>query len=538
MLPLSLQAHLDSLQPQLTAITVDPRGFKAAIQSLTDFLSAHQVRANLWLKLPKDDAWWTDIWQYGQQAAGCIFHSLGEQTGDPPSNLAASLRPIPIEQTADLKKEYLCLAVASNVVVTLFAVRTPTLDGDKRTLKLYCSTAGRTVAALSQGIKQIIENSLPSPGQKTEQVFAAQAHTGVEAGQAHGFSATSPVTLGPSVQASSTFDDPSIAAKAVLSQWQRYFPSEQLKDESLPLADDFLSWQLQFQEVLRSQLVTSRSAASDSMNPAFQTLSPDFLALAGQELQSPLTTIKAALTLLGAPTVKLAQRQLYLDMISTQCDRQQSLISSVINLLQIQTGQVAATQALQLADIIPGVVSTYQPIAEEHGIMLAYTVPPTLTAVSGVEAEIKQILIHLIKNGIAITPKGGRVWVAAMPYETDYIALTVQDSSSSLTKIDTDRLFEAFYRIPTVNGDIRTGLDLTLVQQLVKRMGGSISVNSATGKGTTFKILLPVHRSLPQADTTDNAHTQANAVSASATQASPEANPLGPISSTSTLASV
>lgn len=468
---LSLQTHLVTACPQLSAVSVDPRGFKLALQSLTKFLIDQQVPATLWLKLPKDKAWWTDVWTYGQQAAGCCLYTLGEPIGQPPENLAASLRAIAIEQDEDLKREYFCLAVASNFVCVLLAVRTPPgapPSADKRTIKLYCSTAGRTMATLSTGLKHIIERGLES------------GLNGIEGGIEGGLPSAAEPTMFPESAAT-------MASRAVLSQWDRCFPAEALNGE-MPLTEAFLSWQLQSQEELRSQLATYRSAIKNEAH----SLSPDFLAQAGQELQSPLTTIKTALTLLGSPTLKLAQRQRYLEMITAQCDRQKSLINSVVNLLKAQTTAALTPRAIQLADMIPGIVSTYQPIAEERGIMLAHTIPAHLTEVLSVESELKEVVIQLINNGIQITPKGGRVWVSAAPHNANFVALTVQDSGVGLSKTDTAKLFDAFYHNPSSReGTLGSGLGLTLVQQLVNRMGGSISVESEFGRGTTFKILLP-----------------------------------------------
>ena len=447
---LSLQTHLVSARPQLPAVSTEPKGFKSSLQSLTNFLIANQVPATLWLKLPKGDAWWADIWQYAQQAAGCTIYSLGDQTGTPPDNLAASLRPIAIEQDDDLKREYLCVAVANNFVVTLLAVRTPasaTAANDKRTISLYCSTSGQVAAAVSQGIAQVIEHGLSQQ----------------------------------------TADE--IEGKAALSQWDRLFPASLLDGNTLPLTEHFLTWQLQFQEELRSELAIARSTAKE---PAC-LISSEFIDKARQELHSPITTIKTALTLLGSPSLKLVQRQRYLEMISTECDRQNSLINGITDLIEIQTTAAINPQPIQLASLIPGIVSTYQPIAEERGIMLAYTIPPNLPDVLGVESELKEIVIHLINNGIQITPKGGRVWVAAAAHDDSFIAITVQDSGTGVTKADTDRMFEAFYRHP-VGNEVGSGLGLTLVQQLVNRMGGSISVKSAQSKGTTLQLLLPACR--------------------------------------------
>ncbi len=494
MSPLSLQSQWVSLQPQPSAIAVDPRGFKSAIQSLSQFLIAHQVSATLWLKLPKEAVWWTDIWQYGQQAPGCTIYTLGDQIGSPPDYLAASLRsiPLPLEQSPDFKREYLCLAIASNFVAALFAVRTSGLiasDGtpDKRTLKLYCSTSGRTVAALSNGIKQLIEASLSA---KTNCLVPAREG---EIAPLETDGPKSPVVVsGSDNLAKAASFEQSIAAQAALNQWDRCFPDELLSSESLPLTEAFLGWQLQAQAELRAQLAIAKSPVIPAA-AALQSLPPDFLAQARQELQSPLTTIKTALTLLGSSTLKITQRQRYLEMIAMQCDRQTSLINSIIDLLQIQTTPSTPPKALQLADILPGIVSTYQPIAEERGIMLAYTVPPTLTAILGAEAELKQIVIYLINNGMQVTPKGGRVWVSAAPHNANFVALTIEDSGEGITKADIDQMFSAFYRPPTHSSTTGNGLGLTLVQQLVHRMNGRILVESTPGKGTTFKILLPVH---------------------------------------------
>ena len=469
MSPLSLQAHIVSSQPQSSAIAVDPRGFKTALQSFIKFLISQQVQATLWLKLPKDDAWWEDVWQYGQQAPGCTLYAFGTQTGTPPDDLAAKLRTIPIEQSNDFKREYFCIAISSKFVGALLAARqsvtaqTIGQTTDKRTLNLYCSASPCTVRTLSAGLKAVLENG-SVPQDRLLEI------------------------------ADSSSRDSHSAAAVVLSQWDRCFPNDLLNQNWLPLNDAFLTWQLRFQEELRLQIndhLTNQK--SDAAGNALTALSPSFLSQASQELQSPLTTIKTALTLLGSSTLKLAQRQRYLDMISAQCDRQKSLITSIMDLLKLQTADHIAPQAIQLADIIPGIVSTYQPIAEERGIMLAYTVPPNLAEVLGVESELKQILIHLIQNGIQITSKGGRVWVAAMPYDADFLALTVQDSGCGIAPANVSKLFEAFYRQP-VSSHPGAGLGLTLVQQLVSRIGGRISAESTPNKGTTFKILLPIRK--------------------------------------------
>ncbi|MGB3787788.1 MAG: DICT sensory domain-containing protein [Phormidesmis sp.] len=468
MSPLSLQAHVVSLPSAPRAIAVDPRGFKTALQSFIQFLITHQVRATLWLKLPKDDAWWQDIWQYAQQAVGCTIYSLGEQTGNPPDTLAASLRPIPIEQTAELKREYLCLAVCDQFVGALVAARVSprTTVSDKRTLQLYGSASLSTIAALSTGIKAIIESNLPSKALESQSA---------------------------STLALELAGEKAIAGAAALSQWDRYFPASLWTLGTLPLSEAFLSWQMHSQEELRSRLNDTHSAPSKTPkgaenNPTSHTISADFLRQAREELQSPLTTIKTALTLLGSPTLKLTQRQRYVEMIATQCNRQKDLVNSIIELLEIQTTQAQPPHSIDLSELLPGIVSIYQPIAQERDILLTYTISDQLRAVLGVEAQLKQVVIRLIKNGIQRTHKKGRIWVSAMPEGDRFVALTIQDSGSYISKSEISRLFEAFHS--SADSD-KANLELTLAQQLVQRMGGRIVVESSL-EDTLFKILLPV----------------------------------------------
>ena len=474
---LSLQNHLVGSQMQPTAVLTHPKGFKLAIQSLSDFLVAHQVSATLWVKLPKEDAWWTDIWQYGQQAAGCTIYSLGTSTGAPPQNMAASFRPIPIEQDADLKREYLCMAVAESFVVSLLAVRNPN-PADKRTLQLYCTLSGQAIAALSTGIKAAIENSQAQA--LSVELTQAQNGTGC-------LSSSEGSTLDGEAKSQRLKDPQAIAGQAALSQWARLFPASILLQATHPLDNAFLTWQLQAQEDLRSELSNQTKMGA---NNALDALAPNFLSQANQELQAPLSTVKTALTLLNSPTIKLSQRQLYLEMIATQCDRQKSLIAGVFELLRVQTTPTAPAQPLKLSEIIPGIVSTYQPLAEERGIMLAQTIPPNLPLAMGTEPALKEALIYLIENGLQVTPKGGRVWVSATLYNGRTISIKVQDSGTDLSKVDTSKLFEAFRR----SGE-NAGLGLTLAKQLIEKMGGNIEVESQVGQGATFKIQLPISQS-------------------------------------------
>ncbi|HBY75719.1 MAG TPA: hypothetical protein DEG47_01615 [Cyanobacteria bacterium UBA11148] len=212
-----------------------------------------------------------------------------------------------------------------------------------------------------------------------------------------------------------------------------------------------------------------------------------------QELKTPLTNMKTALTLLDSPQLKPAQRQRYMQLLNTECDRQNSLITGLLDLVQIDEPSEATTiPSVELAEIIPGVVSTYQPLAQEKGIQLGYTIPTALPAVACLETWVRQIAIHLLHNSLKFTPKGGQVRVVGTQ-KGDCVQLIFSDTGIGISSTDIPNIFELFYRGRTLPGEeMGAGLGLTIVERLLRRCGGSISVTSQLGKGSTFQVLLPI----------------------------------------------
>ena len=244
---------------------------------------------------------------------------------------------------------------------------------------------------------------------------------------------------------------------------------------------------------------TARSSALASPNRCIAStthstapkVTAQFLKTAAQELNNPISTIKTALTLLSSPTLKPQQRERYLQMIGQACDRQSHLINNVFELLELQLGpQTTALEKVQLWDLVPGVVSTYQPLATERNILLAYTVSNQLPPVLALEAHLKQVLISLLSNSIQFTDNNGRIWVKAHHRVDGKVALVIQDDGQGIVPSALPQVFNSFYR-STSEG---SGLGLTLVQQLLLHCGASISVSSSPGKGTSFTILLGTYQ--------------------------------------------
>jgi signal transduction histidine kinase len=141
------------------------------------------------------------------------------------------------------------------------------------------------------------------------------------------------------------------------------------------------------------------------------------------------------------------------------------------------------------------VVSTYQPLAEEKGIMLAYTIPNNLPKVACPDAWLRQIMIHLLNNSIKYTASGGEVWVTARQLDQG-VQIEVRDTGVGITSTDLPNIFDYFFRgrnLPP-DADEGAGLGLSIVQQLLMVCNGTIMVNSQPNSGTTFLVQLPLHQ--------------------------------------------
>jgi two-component system phosphate regulon sensor histidine kinase PhoR len=305
------------------------------------------------------------------------------------------------------------------------------------------------------------------------------------------------------VQVGQSQVEPTVEVEDLLMDWDEFV--DQLAECPLnpTLLSHLFTKQIQRQEEIWHSTAVWRRQADTAAQLQLETedllnairLKDEFLKTVGQELRTPLTTMKTALTLLNSPNLKQTQRQRYMEMLTQECDRQSALITSVLDLVQIEDAVDTPMQPLRLIEAVPGIVSIYQPLAQEKGVTLAYTVPEDLPAVSCLSHWLRQIVINLLHNSIKFTPRGGQVWVKAKQ-RGNYIQVEVRDTGVGIPTAEIPKIFNRFYRVrqgnsEEVNG---AGLGLSIVQQLLLRCGGSISVKSRPGEGSAFIVQLPLYR--------------------------------------------
>jgi two-component system, OmpR family, phosphate regulon sensor histidine kinase PhoR len=211
-----------------------------------------------------------------------------------------------------------------------------------------------------------------------------------------------------------------------------------------------------------------------------------------EELRTPLANIKTALQLLESPSLKTLQRQRYIDLIREECNRQTALIGKTIDLLELDLplsgGKSGSAQPIE---VLPGIVSMFQPIAAERGINLGYRVAANLAAVACSEAWLKRMAIETIDNAIRHTNPGGQIFVEVSAHAKG-VKLEITDTGIGIAPTEIPKIFDRFYQVRNkTNFHHSAGLGLTIVRHLLHSCGGSISVTSTLNQGSIFRLVLP-----------------------------------------------
>ncbi len=425
-------------------LQLSPATLLAMVRSQIDLLISEQITATLWVKLPVGDIWQSEINRYlsAVETSKIYTFHVDENRQHLNTDLTSQLHYLPIyfSKHCRLRREYF-LIILSPQFCSLTVAGRPNRGIKKNKLKTSV-TRKPSLVVIAQFEGRIIEQVIE---------------------------AIDPITAQKNLNCPS-YPDAALMGKLLVKQTQR---------------------QNEINSEITKRRLTKRKQQNQKHHHTLQQ-KDDYLNKACQELRTPLTHMKTALSLLNSPALKPPQRQRYLQMLVGQCERQNSLIAGVLELLQLEESLKSPIfETVRLCDIVPGVVSTYQPIAQERGIMLAYTVPTELPPVYFVTNGLKQIVINLLSNSIAFTPNGGEVWVKAR-LQGNHVHLEIRDTGIGIAESEIPKIFDRFYshRPPATEEPGGAGLGLSVVYQLLQRCGATISVKSKPTEGSTFTVQL------------------------------------------------
>ena len=455
-------------------LSLSPATLLSLVRAQIDLLIEQQIVATLWVKLPPEKIWQSELARYQSSvgASSLIYtfqideNAKGADEGASVAgeeNTPSSPHHVPVQIPPDsqLRRENF-LMVLSPQFCSLILAHRPLKKRKNKTSGKVNTNKNQPLLIINTVEGRVIQQVLDG----IEQAIAPES---------------SPISI--------DFICPTAPQGALMNQ--------------------LFAKQLVRQDEINRQIITVRTTKLQQQNEELhnkEQLKYEYLKNVCQELRTPLTHMKTALSLLNSPNLKPPQRQRYLQMLNTQCDQQNSLITGLLELVQLERNLEGTTlESVRLSDIVPGVVSTYQPLAQEKGIMLAYTVPTELPSIWCVSGGLRQIVINLLHNSIKFTPNGGEVWVRAR-IQGNYVQLEFRDTGIGIAESEISKIFDRFYRVRAAATEDYggAGLGLTIAQQLLVRCGGSITVKSKLYEGSTFTVQLASVDDTSKAIATEN----------------------------------
>jgi signal transduction histidine kinase len=222
-------------------------------------------------------------------------------------------------------------------------------------------------------------------------------------------------------------------------------------------------------------------------------LKDEFVALISHDLRTPLTSILGYLELTLEDEGLKAVHRGYLDVVDRNAKRLLRLVSDLLFVARLEAGQLELQQGeLDLAAVARQSVAEAGPRAAASGITLTCETEP-VPAMTADKGRIFQLLDNLVSNAIKFTPDGGDVRVSVTP-SGDAVRLEVTDTGMGIPSDEQRHLFERFFRSSAASErQIQgTGLGLYIARAIVEAHGGEISFESEPGRGTAFRIEMPV----------------------------------------------
>lgn len=236
-----------------------------------------------------------------------------------------------------------------------------------------------------------------------------------------------------------------------------------------------------------------------------ESMRRDFVANVSHEIRTPLTVLAGFVETLQTLPLTEAEQSRYLDLMSQQAQRMQTLVSDLLTLSRLEgsplpgliewTPVTALWQACENdSRALSGALRGADAITHE----VVFDIAPELLAqsVGGARVELQSAMTNLISNALRYTPSGGRVSIGWQLQPPRGVEFWVQDNGPGIAPEHLPRLTERFYRVDRSRSRETggTGLGLAIVKHVVQRHGGQMHITSVPGQGSRFSFVLPFER--------------------------------------------
>ena len=429
-----------------SSLLLSPSTLEQLMGSLLDLLVEQQLTTTLWVK--PATAWITHLDNYLRHGKLDKVYWCQTFTGSGSKN--PQLIPVKLETTADLAREFFLVVISENFSLSILAQQQPistmptklTRRQSILQFKVSCHVELAVISRILQGVKEVCDID-DSSYQNLPLDLSLPSVNGINA---------------------------NLLLKLLLKEVE--------KTENLGI----------------DSTISGHGKQQGSLHTQSLLLQEHFIDQLSRELRPPLTNMKTAICLLKSKYIKIAQRQLYLELLHKEWERQNDLLTGLLELVQLDhlSSQELSTSA-SITEMLPGIISTYQPIAKENKIELSYQIAPNLPLIYCSNLWLKQIILNLLNNSLKFTNEEGKVSVDAVVTSRG-VELSFIDTGIGINPSEMSKIFDSFYRGHNSLGEQNrgAGLGLSIVKQLLARCDGSITVSSKVNKGSVFRAIFKI----------------------------------------------
>lgn len=186
------------------------------------------------------------------------------------------------------------------------------------------------------------------------------------------------------------------------------------------------------------------------------------------------------------------RQQFYLSNMKSSAQHLLALVTSLLDYHRLEAGKMDLHPvAFNPHELLTDIYNSFLPLAEKKQLQLDFKekLPETLT-LEGDPFRIRQIVENLLSNALKFTAAGGITLQAE--YHGNQFVFSVSDTGCGMTASEQERIFKEFTRLSSAQGQEGFGLGLSITRKLVELLLGKIDIESAPGKGSTFKVSMPL----------------------------------------------
>ena len=219
----------------------------------------------------------------------------------------------------------------------------------------------------------------------------------------------------------------------------------------------------------------------------------DFYSIIAHDLRSPLAAmlLRTDLILNGQRGVLSAELTADMRKMERNMRSMVSLINDFLDMARLEgSAYQLQREHVDTSSLVASVVDDIRPLLDESGLAIDVDVPPEALMVAGDRPRLVQVVTNLLSNAVKFTPRGGLIGVTVTRGGRNVI-LRVSDTGRGIAPDLVPHLFQRYSRATGPGPGSGSGLGLMIVREIVEAHGGTVSVESELGRGTTFTVRLP-----------------------------------------------